>query len=149
MADTYSFRNVTGAFAHSLAGAFTFSGNQGAGQIVIHMATEKAVQDVAADGNIMTSFVAGDNGTVTIECQQTSELHAFLLAWFNVVKAYSLNGDASYWATATLTLRDTLNDKSHICQYIAPQNIPDKTYAAQGGRVTWTLMCGDIQSTII
>jgi len=149
MATTYSFRNLTGAFAHSLAGAFTFSGDQGVGQIVVHMATEKTTHDTAADGAVQISFVAGDSGTVTIECQQTSEIHAFLLGWFNVIKAAAKGGDASAWATGTLLLRDTLNDKSHVIKYISPQNIPDKTYAAQGGRMTWTLMAGDIQSTIV
>jgi len=149
MATTYSFRNLTGAITHSLAGIFTFSGDQGAGQIIIHMATEKSTHDVAADGAVQVSFVAGDNGTLTLECQQTSELHAFLLGWYNVCKAAAKSGDASEWATGYMLLRDTLNDKSHVCKYISIQNIPDKTYAAQGGKITWTLMAGDIQNTIV
>lgn len=146
---TYSFRNLSGAFTHSLVGAYTFSGQQGIGQVSVHMATEKTAQDVSADGAVQISFIAGDNGTVTIECQQTSDLHAFLLAWFNVCKATAASGDASNWATASLLLRDTLNNKSHICNFISPQNIPDKTYTAQAGRVSWVLPAGDIQNEIV
>lgn len=147
MAKTYSFRNLTGAFAHSLAGAYTFSGNQGVGTVTVHMATQKSQQAVSADGTVQTSFVAGDNGTITIECQQTSDFHAFLLDWYNDVKTAAKDGDASEWASGYMLLRDTLNDATHVCSGISPQQLPDKPYAAQGGNVTWTLQAADIQST--
>lgn len=147
MSKTYSFRSITGAFTHPLAGAYTFEGNQGIGQLTIHMTTEKSAQATSADGTVQVSFVAGDNGTLTIECQQTSDFHAFLLNWFNVVKTAARNGDASGWAQAYMLIRDSQNNVTHDISGISPQNLPDKPYAAQGGNVTWILQAADIQTT--
>lgn len=146
MSTSYSYLNVTGAFSHSLAGAYLFRGQQGVGNITIHMATEKSQQLVSADGTVQVSFVAGDNGTVTIECLQTSDFHAFLLNWFNDVKTAAREGDASAWSTGYMTIRDSLNGVTHTIKNISPQNLPDKPYSAQGGNVTWILQAADIQT---
>ncbi len=138
---TYSFTDLSGAFAHPALGAYVFTG-QGVGQVIVHMATEKTAHDMAADGAVMISKIVGDNGQITVECQQTSDVHKFLLGWYNYVKY----APTEEWAQAACTLRNTSDGTSHICTGISPQNVPDKTYAAQGGRVSWVLMCGDIQS---
>ena len=140
---------MNGGFSHPLAGAFTFGGEIGAGQITVHMATEKTAQDVAADGAVQISAIAGDNGTVTIEVQQTSSFHLFLLDWANTVKNNLNSNDISNWATASLLLRNITNGTSHVVTGISPQNIPDKVYAKQGGSINWVLMAADIQSVTI
>lgn len=143
---TYSFKDLTGAFAHPTAGVFTFGGEIGMGQVVITMATEKTMHDVAADGTVQVSAVAGDNGTVAIEVQQTSSFHKFLMTWFNTVKNALNNDDVTNWTGASILLRSSLDGTSHLCTGISPQNIPAKTYAKQGGNITWTLMAADIQN---
>ena len=143
---TYSFKDLTGAFAHPLAGAYTFEGEIGLGQITLAMVTENTIHAVAADGTVMVSAVPGDNGTITIETQQTSDLHSFLLSWANLCKTNLRLGDASNWASAALSLRNVVDGATHIATGISPQKIPDKSYAAQGGNVTWVLMAADIQS---
>jgi len=82
---TYSFLDVTGAIAHPSLGAYTFTG-EGAGDITISMAGDKTVHDVANDGKIMVSKIAGDNGQMSVSCQQTSNLHKWLLAWYNYLR---------------------------------------------------------------
>ncbi len=143
---TYSFKDVSGAFAHPLAGAFIFGGQIGMGQISISMATDKTSHDVAADGTVMVSFISGDNGAIDIEVQQTSELHSFLLAWYNLIKTASDLGDVSNWASAAITIRSLLDGASHVIQGLSPSKIPDKVYAAQGGKITWHLMAADVQN---
>jgi Protein of unknown function (DUF3277) len=144
---TYSFLDLSGGFSHTYSDYYTFSGNsQGKGQIVVTMATEKTVHSVSADGTTMPSYVAGDNGTISIECQQTSDLHKYLLGWYNNLQDAAKNGDVSEWATASLMLRNVTDGTSHYCDGISPQNVPPKTYGAQGGNVTWVLMCCDIQN---
>ena len=143
---TYSFKNTIGAFAHPLVGAFSFAGQIGAGQFVVTMATERTVHDTAADGTVMPSYLAGDSGSVSIEVQQTSDFHAFLMEWYNAAKTQADGGDVSNWANATLTIRSTVDGSTHICSGGSPSKIPDKVYAAQGGRLTWVLMFADIQS---
>jgi len=127
--------SLTRVLAHN-----TFTG-EGAGEITVGMATEKTAHDVAADG---TSWfqIAGNNGQITISCQQTSNLHKWLLAWYNYLR-YS---DTSEWARTAATLRSISDGTSHIITGISPQKVPDKPYSKQGQMVTWVLMAADIQS---
>ena len=144
---TYSFKDTSGAFTHPLAGSFLFAGQIGMNQATVSMATEKTVQDVAADGTVMISGIAGDNGHLALEVQQTSELHAFLLAWYNQVVTAMNQGDLSNFATASVTLRNLVDGSSHVLNGVSPLKIPDKTYAAQGQRITWTLAAAQIINT--
>jgi hypothetical protein len=142
----YSFKDLSGAFAHPLAGSFIFAGQIGMGQITITMNTEKTSHDVAADGAVMVSFISGDNGQVAIEVQQNSDLHSFLLAWYNLIKTAADQGDVSNWASAGLSLRNVVDGSTHLLVGVSPSKIPDKVYAAQGGKVTWTLMAANVQN---
>ena len=138
---TYSFLDLGGAVAHPALGAYTFSG-QGVGKVTVAMATERTVHDVAADGSVMVSKIAGENGTVTIEAQQTSDVHKWLLAAYNAIKV----ADISAWAQMAMTLRNTSGGTSHIITGISFQKVPDKPYDKQGQMVSWVLMAADIQS---
>ena len=139
---TYSFTDLSGVIAHQLVGSYIFTGQVGAGSVGVSMATEKTAHDVAADGSVMVSKIPGNNGQVTIEAQQTSDLHKWLLAAFNII----LNADTSDWAAMAITLRNVSDGTSHICNGVSFQKMPDKGYQAQGQRVTWVMMAADIQS---
>jgi hypothetical protein len=144
---TYSFKDLTGAFVHPIAGSFILAGgNVGLGQITITNATDRTAHDTAADGSVMVSYVAGDSGGATIEVQQTSDLHAYLLAWFNIVKTAADNGDVGGWAAGVLCVRSMDDGAIHTLTGVSPSKVPDKTYAAQGGRVTWSLMSARVIS---
>lgn len=138
---TYSFEDVTGALTHPLAGAYIFTG-AGVGEVTISMTTEKTVHDVAADGCVMVSKVLGNNGKITISAQQTSDLHKWLLALYNLV----LYSDASNWALLACTVRSISDGTSHVATGMSFDKIPDKVYQAQGQRVAWGLPAADIQS---
>ena len=146
---TYSFKDTSGAFTHPLAGEFILGGEIGEGQFTIVMTTDKSSHNVAADGAVMVSFIAGDNGHIAIECQQTSAIHAFLLGWYNIIKTLAIRGDVTNWANAALSLRNIVDGSEHQLTGVSPQRIPDKTYAAQGGMITWTLMAADIQNVTV
>lgn len=148
-ASTYSFKDTSGAFTHPIAGAFQFAGQIGMGQFSVSMSTEKSAHDLAADGTVMISAISGDNGNISIEVQQTSDLHRFLLGWYNTIKTLMDQGDTTTWASAKLTLRNIVDGSTHIAQGISPSKIPDKTYAAQGQRLTWVLMAADIQNVTL
>lgn len=148
-ATTYSFKDSSGAFTHPTAGAFPFAGQIGMNQLHVAMTTEKTTHDLAADGTVMPSFISGDNGSVAIEVQQTSLLHQFLLAWYNLIKTAADNGDVSQWATAAIVIRNSVDGSMHVCTGVSPSKIPDKVYAAQGQKLTWTLMCASVQSTTL
>jgi Protein of unknown function (DUF3277) len=95
---------------------------------------------------VMPSYIAGDNGACTIMVQQTSILHLELLALYNLLKIAADNGDVSNWAASALSLRNTVDGSQHILRGVSFSKIPDKTYAAQGGKLTWVLMACDIQN---
>lgn len=136
---TYSFTDLAGSISHPTFGAYLFDGT-GIGSVTISKATDRTAHDVAADGSVMVSKIAGNNGTVTIECQQTSAIHKWLLAWFNVLWQLP----TSEWASTSLTLRNSATGTRHIISGVSPQKEPDTPYQSQGQRVSWTLMCAEI-----
>lgn len=142
----YSFKDLSGGFSHPLVGDFIFAGQIGMSQVTIAMAIEKSSDDVASDGAVQRSFIAGDNGTIIIEVQQTSDAHAFFLNWYNTIKMLADNQDVTNWASAAISFRCLLDGSQHIARGVSPSKIPDKVYTAQGQRIAWTFMCADIQS---
>jgi hypothetical protein len=136
---TYSFTDTVGSISHPEVGVYMFDGT-GVGSVTISKSTDRTAHDIASDGSVMVSKIAGNNGTVTIECQQTSSIHRWLLAWFNAL--WSL--PTSSWAETAVTLRNSQTHTSHVCMGVSPQKEADTPYQAQGQRVTWTLMCAEI-----
>lgn len=143
---TYSFKDVVGSFTHPLAGVQIFAGQIGMGQFIVKNTVERTTHDVAADGTVMISAISGSNGEMEIEVQQNSVIQAFLLDWFNIVAVLLDQGDVANWASASVSLRSTLDGSAHLLTGVSPSKNPDKTYTAQGGKVTWRLMAGEVVS---
>ena len=140
---TYSFLDMTGALAHSQIGNYIFTG-QGVGSVTIAYSTDKSEHDVAADGVVMVSKIAGFNGTISIACQQTSELHKWLVK--AAAKLFEL--PTSEWAKMSATLRNTSDGTSHVVTGISFGSHPDKAYEAKGKQITWKLYAANIQSLV-
>lgn len=136
---TYSFTDLVGSIHSDVVGDFIFTGN-GVGSVSVSKATERTSHDIAADGSVMISKIAGNNGTVTIETQQTSPLHLWLMKWFQA----HWSAPTSQWAGTSMLLKNTSTGGSHVCSGVSPQKEADVPYQSQGQRVTWTLMCADI-----
>lgn len=141
---TYSFKDLSGAFTSPVAGAFIFSGEIGQGRVVVTNTTEHGLMETAPDGAVMPVYVAGDAATITIECQQTSTIHHFLLEWFNLCNTLAKGGDVSNWATAAVLLRNLVDGSSHTATGVSPQKVPDKTYNTNGTMVVWSLLCANL-----
>lgn len=139
MYNTYSFEDVTCSFEHPGVGAASSTG-AGIGSISIAMANDKTAHDVAADGAVMISKLAGKNGTVAISVQQTSQLHKYFMKWYNYVDT----APASEWASMTITIKSNNLGDSSVCVGVSPQKLADRPYQAQGQQVTWNLMCAEI-----
>jgi hypothetical protein len=141
---TYSFKDTTGAFVSPLAGTLQIAGGKiGAGKFEIENSTTRSEQDTASDGAVMVSYIAGDAGSFQIEVQQTSIIHKFLLAAFNLHKTAADAGDVSNWASSDLFLRNILDGSQHVLNGISFTKIPTKTYAGRGGMLTWVLMAAN------
>lgn len=137
--NTYSFEDVTCSFQHNGVGAASSTG-EGLGSISVAMTTEKTAHDVAADGKVMISKIAGKNGTISITMQQISELHKYLIKWYNYIDIAS----ASEWAAMVLTIKSNNLSEITTCTGVSPQKLADRPYQAQGSHVTWNLMAAEI-----
>ena len=143
---TYSFKDLVGVLTNTEFGVSIplTGGNVGFGQLTISMATERTAHDVAADGTVMPSYMAGDNGTVSLEIQQTSPLHHALLGLYNLAVLAANNDDVSGWAATNISFR-TLNDGStHILNGCSFNKLPDKPYHAQGQKINWSFMAANV-----
>jgi hypothetical protein len=142
---TYSFKDLNGSIVHSLLGAYEFNG-AGVGSVHVAMSTDKTSHKVSSDGSVMVNYMAGNNGTIAIVCQQTSRLHKYLMAGFNTLKNAAENGDVASWASISLLLRNTCTGTSHMAVGVSFQKMADQPYEAQGVDVTWNLMAANIES---
>jgi hypothetical protein len=138
---TYSFKDVIGVILHpTLAPAgYQFNG-QGAGEIGVSMLNERTVHEPAADGVVMISKIEVHNGTVSVHCNQNSELNNFLQGLYNGLDV----ADASEWALTTIYIRSIATGMTHTCTGVSPQKDPDKVYRKQGDMVTWVFMAASI-----
>jgi hypothetical protein len=145
---TYSFLSTAGSITNPALGGvpIVFSGQIGIGEFIVNMHTDHTTHDKGADGTIMPSFVAGDDGACTIVMQQTSRLYQELLVLFNLLKIQSLSGNSDNWAATALSLRNTVTGVQHLLQGVSFSKVPDTPYGPQGSRLTWVLMAADIQS---
>lgn len=139
MYKTYSFEDVTVSCSHPSVGTSSSTG-AGMGSISIAKANDDTAHDVAADGTVMVSKLAGKNGTLSLTMQQVSDFHKWLLKCYNYVK----QANASEWATMNITIKsNNLNDNT-VCTGVSFQKLADRGYEAQGKSVTWNLMAAEI-----
>jgi hypothetical protein len=140
MLSTYSFQNIIATISHPNVGKYVASG-EGIGSINITMSDDRTVQDVAADGSIMSSKVRSRRGTITLTIQQTSALNKWLMKWFNYLEM----ANASEWTDTNINIRDTNAGDTTTAIGVAPQKQADRPYQANGQQVTWNLLAADIQ----
>lgn len=136
---TYSFQDNNVSFNHQFGNAS--SSGAGIGTISVAMTQTKTTHDVAADGSVMISKIEGDNGTIAITIQQTSQLHKYLKNWYNYINTST---DTSQWASMAINVNNKSLGDSVVATNVSPQKLPDQPYQAQGQMVTWTLMAAKI-----
>ena len=138
---TYAFLDSSIVINHPSYGAHILNG-EGIGQLTIDMAGDVSAHDVAADGAVMIPKIAQNNGSVTIEVQQTSEAYKYMLGLYNYLKGAA----TSEWATASIKARNISDGTSHYLKGVSPQKKPTKIYGKQGQNISFTFLAADIQS---
>ena len=111
---TYSFTDVNATINCPGYGSYSIQG-EGIGDMTVSKTTDRSVHDVASDGSVMVSKIAGNNGSVSINAQQTSSLHKYLQGLFN----YCWQADTSAWTTISMTIengQDLLLFRRFLCQ---------------------------------
>jgi hypothetical protein len=140
MADTtYSFADYNISIVSPI-GTYSVQG-QGIGSATVTMATTKSTHSVGADGSVMTSKIAGDNGTIAIQVQQTSGLNTFMTKLYNTLKA----GSSSIWTTTQILITNSVQKEVCTCIGCSPENLPEKPMQAEGQLITWTWLAQNIQ----
>ena len=137
---TYSFTDINATISHPSYGSYTIQG-EGIGDLTISKATDRTSHDVASDGSIMVSKIAGNNGNININAQQTSSLHTFLQGMFN----YLWLAETNEWAQISVTVKAVNMGKTYFATGGAFIKEPDEPFQAQGQRVSWNLLFADIQ----
>ncbi len=143
---TYSFKSLTGVLTNPVYGVTIplTGGSIGLGSITIRMTMTRTAQDVAADGTVMPSYIAGDNGEVDIQVQETSFLHSALLALYNLAVLAANNEDVSGWASTAISFTLLIDGSVHTLTGVSFDKIPDKPYEASGQKITWKLLAANI-----
>lgn len=143
---TYSFKSLTGVLTNPTFGITIplTGGNIGIGSITIRMTTARTTHDVAADGTVMPSYIAGDNGEVDIQVQETSAVHSELLALYNLCVLAANNDDALPWAANVISFTLLIDSSTHVLTGVSFDKIPDKPYEAAGQKMTWKLMAANV-----
>ena len=146
---TYSFKDLVGVLINAAFGVSLplTGGNIGNGQVTIRMSQERTTHDVAADDTVMPSYVAGDNGEIDLEIQQTSSLHHALLGLYNQVKTAADADDLTGWASTVISFRTLLDGSTHVLSGVSFKKIPDKPYHASGQKITWSLMAANVSNS--
>jgi hypothetical protein len=146
---TYSFKSLVGVLSNAVFSVTIplTGGNIGVGEITISMATERTTHDVAADGTVMPSYAAGDNGTVVINVQETSILHKALLSLYNLCVLAANQDDVLGWAATSISFTFLIDGSIHLLSGVSFSKIPDKPYQAHGQRISWSLMAANIINT--
>lgn len=146
---TYSFKSLTGVLTNPAFGITIplTGGNIGVGSITVRMTTTRTTHDVAADGTVMPSYVAGDNGEVDIQVQETSAIHKALLSLYNLCVLAANNEDVFGWAATAISFTLLIDGSTHTLTGVSFEKIPDKPYEAQGQKMTWKLLAANIINT--
>jgi hypothetical protein len=144
--NTYSFKSLTGVLTNDVYGITIplTGGNIGAGSFTVRMTTARSAHDVAADGTVMVSYIAGDNGDIDINVQESSALHTELLALWNLALLAANNDDVSGWAATSISFRMLTDGTQHTLTGCSFDKVPDKPYEAAGQRVTWKMMAANV-----
>lgn len=138
---TYSFTDVNATISHLSYGSFSIQG-EGVGEMTVTKINDRSVHDVASDGSIMTSKIAGNNGQLVINAQQTSPIHKWLQGLFN----YLWQADTDEWAKISCTIEAPKMGKQHYCSGGSFLKEADQPYQAQGQRLAWTLLFADVKN---
>lgn len=143
---TYSFKSLTGVLTNTVFGVTIplTGGNIGVGSITIRMTTTRTTHDVAADGTVMPSYIAGDNGEVDIVVQETSAIHQALLALYNLAVLAANNDDVSGWAATVISFTFLIDGSVHTLTGVSFEKIPDKPYEANGQKITWKMLAANV-----
>ena len=130
----YSFLDLSGVISHPAVGtSYTFTG-QGVGRVVVSMEEDKTFHEIGVDGTVILGKIPGGAGKLTIECQQTSNIHKWLL----YVYQFLIKADAKEWGRMAAYLRNLNDGTTHTLRGLSYERIPESLIKP---KVKWLYGC--------
>lgn len=136
----WSFNDcVTTITSDYSAEPFVFEGS-GADSITFDKGQGRATTQVAADGHVVFSSIAGEQGTVTIESQQTSQLHQYLQSLYNK----SRTGASSKRASLMIDSVNNISGDRVVCSYGIFAGEPAAANSKEVQNRSWQILFADV-----
>lgn len=143
LSGTYSFLNVSAAFAGD-GGNFPISAaGVGDGGIRIAMAGDKNRMTIGAAGDGMHSLIASNAGRVTVSLLKTAPGNAQM----NQVYRHQKSSGAT-WGNNVITINNAVTGDAITCSGCAFVKQPDVVYAPEGGMMEWAFDCVSIDEVL-
>lgn len=101
----------------------------------------RATMQKAADGHIVFSNIAGEEGTVTIESQQTSPLHKHLQKMYNISRQ---EGNRKKMATIMIDSINNITGERVTCSYGIFVGEPADARGREAQNRSWQILFADI-----
>jgi len=138
----YSFPDVHAVLSRPNTAPFVLSG-EGIGDFTVEKSRERSAYNLAADGCIMTSKMEGNDGYITINCQQSSSLNKYLQSAFNALWI----AETDDWCGMGIEINASKMGVKHVCTRGSFEKEADRSYQREGQMVTWRIHFDDITTT--
>ena len=135
MQKVWSFKDCTVVYYHPAIGSIDFVGS-GTGSVVIAWAGDIAVHDVGAAGEVVTSKMEVDNGTITLTVLQTSEANDYLVKYANYIKVAPSNE----FNQGVCNIKNNVTGETVNATGCAPQKMADVNMQAQQQSRSWGIL---------
>ncbi len=121
-------------------GAYAVEGS-GSDTITFDKGQNRSTMQKAADGHIVFSDIAGEEGTVTIESQQTSPLHKYLQKMYNISRQAT---SSKQRATIMIDSINNITGERVKCSYGIFTGEPADSRAREAQNRSWQILFADI-----
>jgi hypothetical protein len=145
MANTYSFRDVSGSFSGptGTTSNFGYGGSIAKEGITIDPVGDKNTMNIGADGAPMHSLHADNAGVVTIRTLKVSPLNAFLQSMYDAQKLSS-----TLWGQNIIVVRQNQSGDITTCTFCAFKRKPNLKYAEEGDMMEFAFDAGSITTVL-
>lgn len=138
--NVWSFRDcITTISAAGTLDQFHFEGS-GADSITFDKGQNRATMQKAADGSIVFSSIAGEEGTVTIEAQQVSPLNSYLTNAYNTTRS----GPSQQRAQISINSVNQITGDRVVCSNGIFIGEPADTRASEAQNRSWQILFANI-----
>ena len=136
----YSLADVKAVMYHQNVGQCVLS-SQGIGKIAVTYSGDLSSHTATSDGYVVVNRLRNTHGVISVEVAQNSSADEYLRKW----AAYLKNTETYLFALTALNIVDGMGGFTIYCEGVTPQKIPDRSYDATVGMVTWVLLAATIK----